>query len=132
MPSRAVANAFLVLAFVSFSGCGVSVSVSTETEAVFDSTAAKEALFTALDAWKQGKAGALSKRKPPIRFSDDDLRAGFKLLEYRLANPDEPIQRAKSFSVVLKVSRGNASPVERPALYQVSLTPQLAVSRADP
>ncbi len=123
----------LILAVVALSGCGgVSVSVTTEQDASYDSTRAKETLFAVLDAWKQGKATALARRKPPIRFSDDDLVSGYKLVDYRLARPEEPIQRARSIAVILQLVRGKGPAVERQAMYQVSLAPQLAVLRADP
>jgi len=123
----------LILAVVAISGCGgVSVSVTTEPDASYDSTKAKETLLGALDAWKQGKAATLARQKPPIRFSDDDLLSGYKLVDYKLARPDEPIQRARSIAVVLQLARGKGPAIERQALYQVSLAPQLAVMRADP
>ena len=123
----------LTLFVVCLAGCGrVSVSVTTGSDASYDSAVAKQTLITALDAWKQGKAGTLAKQKPPIRFSDDDFRAGFRLVEYKLATPEEPIQQSRSVTVVLSISRGKGAPVEREALYQVSLKPQPAVLRADP
>lgn len=128
----AIKLALAVVLVACVSGCGVSVSVSTEQDASYDSALAKQTLIEALDAWKQGKAATLAKRKPPIRFTDDDLRTGGKLVEYQFSRPDEPIRKQTSVSVRIKVVRGKGPPHEHEAQYQVSLSPQLAVMRADP
>ena len=69
-----------------------------------------DVLIDALDAWKQGTAVTLAKRKPPIRLADDDQRAGAKLLEYQLLKPDEPIKNHASTPVRIKISRGSGAP----------------------
>lgn len=96
----------------------------------YDGGRAKEVLVDALETWKQGKAGTLASRQPPVRFVDDDLVAGFALLEYRLVSPDQTIAPYDLVPVVIKVKSGNQV-IERSTVYQVSLEPKIAVLRAE-
>jgi hypothetical protein len=96
----------------------------------YDGGRAKEVLLDVLETWKQGKAGTLASRNPPIRFVDDDYVDGGTLLEYRLAEPDQTIAPYESVPVVIKV-RTNGAVVERTTVYQVTLEPKIAVLRAE-
>ncbi len=48
--------------------------------------------WTPNEAWKKGDAKSLAKRKPPIRFEDDDQLSGFRLSDYEIEEPDSPIK----------------------------------------
>jgi hypothetical protein len=97
----------------------------------YDSEAAQLTLVAALDAWKDGKAEALTRRQPPIRFVDDDLSSGYHLVSYRLSRPDAPVRPFQSVAVELRVRGRQGKIVERAVGYQVALQPRLAVIRSD-
>jgi len=111
------------------SGCRVSV---TSTQTPEEDRAAGELLITVLDSWKAGKTASLRRQTPPIRFTDDDLRAGFRLDSYELVDPKVPVKPFQSTEVKLVLVRGNGPKLERVASYQVSLKPELTVLRSDP
>lgn len=115
------------LVVVCLVGC---VPAVPETD--FDSSLAREVLDTALTAWKEGKAKTLAKRNPPIRFVDEDWRAGYRLTKFELVNPDEPIQPRKGAQIQLTLTDRSGKTTTRPAEYQITLTPNLAVLRSDP
>ena len=92
---------------------------------------ARAALIASLDAWKQGEAGALPRRDPPIRFVDDDLVNGLKLAEYEIEEPDRPIRLHEDVNVILSLRDARGKPVRHEARYQVATEPALAVLRTD-
>jgi hypothetical protein len=96
----------------------------------YDSSRAKEVLLDVLETWKRGKVGTLAGRTPPVRFVDDDYVAGFALLEYRLAMPEQAIAPYESVPVVMKIKSGREV-IEKTAVYQVTLDPKIAVLRAE-
>jgi len=97
----------------------------------YDAQQAREALTTALDAWKSGSLEQLARRKPPVRFSDEDLLSGAELLSYDLdsATAFGPHQDVR-VDLVLRDRRGTT--LNKTATYQVILEPTLAVLRNDP
>jgi hypothetical protein len=101
-------------------------------ETDFDSSLAREVLDTALTAWREGKAKTLSKRNPTIRFVDEDWRAGYRLAKFEVVHPDEPIQLHKGTQIQLTLIDPNGKTITRPAEYQITLTPNIAVLRSDP
>lgn len=117
----------LSLLAICLMGC---VAAIPETD--FDSAMAREVLDSALTAWKDGKAKSLAKRTPPIRFVDEDWRAGYRLVKFDVVAPEEPIEPWKGTRVQLTLIDRNGKTIERPADYQVSLSPNLAVLRSDP
>ena len=116
----------LLMLFALAAGCSSAASPSAE-----HSAAAKQALVTALEAWKQGRAGTLSKGKPPVRFEDDDCRNGLRLLDYRLEQPERPIGSRDNVPVVLVLRDRRGQTSEKLVLYQVVLEPAVAVLRSD-
>ena len=58
--------------------------VQSDFSADADPDLAEETLVAALDAWKSRDLQFLVRRDPPIRFADDDQRAGCELLEYEV------------------------------------------------
>jgi len=114
-----------------FLAAGCSVAVVPD-DAEFDPDLARETLHSALDAWKDGKAKMLIRLSPPIRFVDDDLSAGYRLVDYEFDPSDQAIRPFQNISVALTLRQGNGPEVTRTAMYQVSLEPALAVLRSDP
>lgn len=110
-------------------GCTVSV---LRDDGEYDSQTAQETLIEALDAWKDGDLKLLVKLDSPIRFVDDDLYAGFQLVDYELTQPDRPVRKFQSVPVTLTLRKGRGEPITRPAEYQISLDPDRAVLRSDP
>jgi hypothetical protein len=111
------------------SGC--SGGPGTAAAPPYDSGKARDALVASLDAWKKGQTKTLAKRRPPIRFEDDDLVRGLRLFDYEIEEPDSPITLHQNVGVILSLrdARGNA--VRREATYQVATEPALAVLRSD-
>jgi hypothetical protein len=101
------------------------------SDVAFDPEQARTTLVTALDAWKKGEAKSLSKRKPPIRFEDDDLLTGLRLAEYEIEEPDRPIKLHEDVGVILELRDAKGRNVHREARYQVGLEPGLSVLRSD-
>ena len=96
-------------------GCGwPEATVSSE-----DSALAQETLVAALEAWKSGTVTTLAQRDPPIRFVDDDCRAGIQLAEFELEQPDTTIIPHKNVKVSLTLRDRKGQTIERIASYQV-------------
>jgi len=97
----------------------------------YNSQRAEEILVLALDAWKQGRVGALARRDPPVRFEDDDYRNGLRLTDYRLPQRRRPIQPFDDVQVTLLLRNRWGNKVEKAVVYQIMLTPDPAVLRND-
>ena len=110
---------------------GCSGPSSTSPEVSFDAERARTALVAALDAWKKGEAKSLKKHSPPIRFEDDDLLAGLRLVEYEIEDPDRPIKLHEDVEVILELKDASGKGVHREARYQVGLEPAVSVLRSD-
>jgi hypothetical protein len=97
----------------------------------YDSQQAEETLVLALDAWKQGHVGELARRRPPVRFEDEDYRNGLQLTGYRMDKGEGPLRPFADARVTLflRDRRGNA--VEKAVVYQVALGTHPAVLRND-
>lgn len=86
----------------------------------------------ALDAWKRGQARDLAHRSPPIRFSDEDFAAGWRLGDYELVEPDAPVAPFRDVPVILALRDARGRTARRETAYQVTTSPGLAVLRSDP
>jgi hypothetical protein len=84
-----------------------------------------------LDSWKQNRAGELAKGNPPLRFEDEDYRAGFRLAEYRLEDGQLPQRPSADIQIKLSLIDPRGKPIEKTVNYQVALEPALAVLRSD-
>ena len=91
-------------------GCGTRETPSSPN---YSSERARGALVATLDAWKKGEAKGLSKRKPPIRFVDDDFVSGMKLMEFAIAEIDAPIVKHKDVNVMLSLQSARGKTVRR-------------------
>jgi hypothetical protein len=110
---------------------GCSRDAAPTGQPSYDSDRARTTLVQALDAWKKGEARALSGHKPPIRFVDDDLTSGLRLVDYALEEPDAPIGAYKDVPVILSLRDARGRAVRREARYQVATEPACAVLRSD-
>jgi hypothetical protein len=119
----------VALLFV-FAGC--SGTAKQVAEVRHDSEQARVVLVAALDTWKRGEARALARRKPPIRFVDEDFMAGLRLTDFELDEPDTPILPYKDVPVILSMRDKRGRVIRREAHYQVTTDPALAVLRSDP
>ena len=117
----------LVVLFILLIGCSSDLQPTDE-----DSTRARETVTTAVAAWQNETARDLIRIVPPIRFVDDDWVAGWKLIQYDIASPDDPIGPFDDVVVNLTLVKGEGQVVERRVAYQVSLRPALAVLRSEP
>jgi hypothetical protein len=120
--------AFGLVAVLVVAGCTEKALPRAEG---YDSSAAREALVTSLDAWKTKDVRSLAARKPPIRFVDDDEKAGLRLSTYVIDDsaPEGPFS---GFGVTLSLRNVAGELVVRSAQYQVSLEPGISVLRSDP
>src|SRR4051812_38271862 len=86
-------------------GCAGRSSVP---DASHDPTAARQALEDAMDAWKRDQVAGLARRKPPIRFADEDQAAGWKLIDYEVAGEGAEIggRPSTAVSLTLRDRRG--------------------------
>lgn len=119
-------------ALILAAGCGASEHSETAAPPPHDPEVARNTLQAALDAWKRGEAKALAKRDPPIRFVDDDLVTGARLVDYALEEPDMPIKSHADVAVILSLKDARGKAVRREIHYQVTTSPHLAVLRSDP
>jgi hypothetical protein len=126
MPMRV----FFCVALVAVtSGCSGSV---TKVDEEYDAELARETLIAALDAWKAGNLQALVTLPSPIRFADDDLIAGFRLVDYQLDQPSAKTRPFRGVTVTLTLCQDNGQSVIRMVQYQIALLPRRAVLRSDP
>jgi hypothetical protein len=126
-PRRSMAWAFSALLAT---GCSSATEPSATVR--YDPERARGALIAALDAWKRGEAKGLARRDPPIRFADDDLVAGWALVDYELEEPDAPILLHKNVPVILSLRDRRGKTARRETHYQVATEPGLAVLRSEP
>jgi hypothetical protein len=110
---------------------GCSGGAEPAVESRYDADRARTALVAALDAWKKGEARGLQRRKPPIRFVDDDFVAGLKLADYEIEEPEGPSRPHEDIHVILSLRDARGKVIQRETRYQVATEPALAVLRSD-
>ena len=123
---RKVAMALLILAIIPALGCGQKLPAASDGE----KADARQALLTALDAWKAGKTAALKSRTPPVKFLDDDAVQGHALVSYDLAS-GAVIEPHKDVQVDLVIRDRAGKQQRRKATYQIVLVPNPTVVRND-
>lgn len=106
------------------SGCGPGAAHPADQEA------AREALRTALDAWKKGDPpDSLAQARPPIRVSDWRWRSGVKLVRYQIDERDQAIGAERRCPVHLWIDNGAGKAIQETTAYSVATHPALTVSR---
>jgi hypothetical protein len=92
-------------------------------------TAARESLQAALDAWKAGApADGLTARTPPVEFTDDEHRAGHKLLGYEITRV-EPYGDVVHCYTDLTVQDRRGQTATRKVVYAVALRDKVVIAR---
>ena len=119
-----------LLIAMAWAGCSMGGPAAFE-DPTYDSEKAREILTAALDAWKQGKAAQLTRRQPPIRFLDEDCRSGWQLVSFEFNDPTVQIRPFQGVPLMLVLRDPRGQEARREVLYQVALTPSLAVMRCD-
>lgn len=114
----------LLLAAIAAAVCGCSAGVAHPV----DPEAARVALKTTLDAWKEGKTpDSLQAGSPAIVAQDVEWSSGAKLLEYALVT-DKPADANLDARVTLTVS-SKGKTRKRDARYLVTTSPSVTVFR---
>lgn len=104
-------------------GCGGSGRSPDEIER------ARQAVGTALGAWKASEAPEKLKARPdPIDFAEE-LRATHALTDYTVGKVDASDKDVVRVTVVLKLKDKKGKPSEREAVYAVALRSPVVVSR---
>ena len=126
-----VAACLVVLATLLLPGCSGSSGAYP-----VDEPQARDALKTALDAWKKGEASqSLASSSPPMTVQDFEWDTGSKLVDYQLVDngrADGPNLRIQvKITTIGEPAKGKkeAKPTEKKASYVVSTSPRLTVFR---
>jgi hypothetical protein len=121
MTERALPRFVLIAALVA-AGCQ-SGSVPPQS----NPDQAREALTTALEAWKKGEPlDGLARRQPPIHFNDSKARET-QLLDYKLEDGHTFYGQTVRIPVVLSLKRGDGSTKEKKAAYLVDTVPAVVI-----
>jgi hypothetical protein len=79
---------------------------------------ARSQIQAALDAWKNGqRPEALKNLSPALTFLDDDWKAGFQLLEYKLQDTFLEGDRVPRCRVLLTVRDRKGKKIRKEAVY---------------
>lgn len=122
-PSRGKARMALLAALAAVA-CGCSPAAPHAV----DPEAARAALRTTLDAWKEGKTpDSLQSASPAIVAQDMEWASGAKLLDYAVVG-DTPADANLDARVKLVIS-ARGKKVQREAKYLVTTSPAVTVFR---
>jgi len=113
------------LTMICLAGC------SRQAPTGYDPDRAKLVLIKALDAWKAGQLPSLATQSPPIRFQDDDLAAGYELIDYRIVELSLQILPFKNINLELELRDPQGKTRRKFTVYQVGLEPIATVQRSD-
>lgn len=120
----------LAAAALASAGCGGGKNYVPP--AVADPVAARAALEKALDCWRlRITPSELQAADPPITVKDVDWREGRRLLEFQLLAGEEPWGSTIRWPVRLKLVRADGREETLEALYIVSTSPIIHISRRD-
>jgi hypothetical protein len=122
---RAPFAGLTLCALLAAAGC------SRATSAKFDVGEARKTLTDALDAWKEGRARELAQASPPIRFVDDDLASGARLVSYECEATANSFRAFQNVPVTLVLEDRAGKSTRKTVTYQVALAPRLTVLRSD-
>jgi hypothetical protein len=124
---RAIGTVWIGSMALLASGCSTG-----PTPQAADSTQARTALQTALDAWKAGeKPEDLAKRSPPLHIKDVDWDGGFQLVGYEANAEGKLVGYDMNYPVVLELKGPKGDSVKKKAVYTVTTKPELIVSRQE-
>jgi len=116
----------LALAGFLATGCGDRISA-----APLDTTKARDALKTTLDAWKSGAdASTLKSNSPAIVAQDLEWLGGAKLVDYQIEGEGTPVDSNLRVSVKLTLKGRDGTEATKSVNYLVSTSPALTVFRS--
>jgi len=114
----------MALLAIAPSGCGPGAAQPADQEA------ARNALRTALDAWKKGDPlDSLAQAQPPIHVSDWRWKSGAKLVRYEVDDRDQAVGAERRWPVKLWIDGGTGKTIHETTAYSVATHPALTVSR---
>lgn len=91
---------------------------------------AGQALRTALEAWKEGKANAeLQGLRPPIIMNESDWTSGHRLLDYQMHDSGAMDGRQVRWTVQIKLRDETGKVKERKATYVIDTIPRIVIVR---
>jgi hypothetical protein len=126
-----VAACLIVLATLLLPGCSNSSSANP-----VDEPQARDALKTALDAWKNGQTSqSLAASSTPMTVQDFEWDTGSKLIDYQLLNDGK--SEGANLRIQVKLTtlgeqvkgKKEAKPAEKKASYVVGTSPRVTVFR---
>jgi hypothetical protein len=124
---RAIGTGWTAGVLLLAAGCGTGSSPQAA-----DSSQARTALQTALDAWKAGeKPEDLEKRSPPLHIKDVDWNGGFQLVGYEANTDGKLVGYDMNYPVNLELKSPKGDTVKKKAVYTVTTKPELIVSRQE-
>ncbi len=116
---------FLALAALVAAGCAETI-----TAAPLDSSKARDALKTTLEAWKRGdEPSALKSASPAITAQDLDWLAGSKLVSYEVKGEGTGVGSNLRVPVQVTLTDKDGKDVVKTVNYVVGTSPSLTVFR---
>ena len=114
---------WLGLTLVLSAGCGDKLPPAADSEK------ARQALQTALAAWKAGDArAALQSRSPAVYFNEPLCGPGHKLLDYQVDETSEQrFGQSVRYTVVLSFQARGGATVRHTAVYEISTHPTVVI-----
>ena len=124
---RTAGTVWVAAMLLTASGCGAGA-----TPQLSDSAKAKAALQNALESWKAGKTPKdLKKQSPPIHVKDVDWDGGFLLVNFKADAEGKLAGYDVNYPVVLELKSPKGVSVKKTAVYTVTTTPELLISRQE-
>ncbi|MBI1901542.1 MAG: hypothetical protein HYS13_10590 [Planctomycetia bacterium] len=115
----------LLLLATAVLGCG------QELPPAADANMARQALGTALEAWKSGQPGdSLKKASPPVYFTDKDWQAGKRLTAFEVKENSEHFGLQVRCFVALSLD-DNGQAVQKDVKYLIDTQPTIVIVRDD-
>ncbi len=97
-----------------------------------DADRARAALRTALDAWKRGdNLDALQQLDPPIYFNDHDVRAGSRLLDFKINSEDDYFGNSLRCAVELSLKDAAGKTRQKTIKYLIDTGKATVIARED-
>lgn len=123
------------LAVILFSGISIVLPGCSESPGIQpggDAAAARDALTTALEAWKEGKdPNSLQSEDPAFWVTDEDWKLGKKLTDYRIA--EEVEQSGGHWRVCAELTMSDSGQASSPEkiCYAVTISEAISIIRSD-
>ena len=120
--------ALSLVSLLTVGGCGKDYTPPAST----DAAQGREALKTALDAWKSGATPqSLRAANPAVHVADEDWEGGFRLESYQIGERGQATGTSYQCPVSLTLRDPQGGPVTRQVTYAVATDPAVSVVRMD-